>query len=179
MHFRVGFVVVMVATAGCNGRKTQIEAYEREICACKDVQCVLDADHKYQSTLRPPQTWFEKHFVSASADRAMSESVRRAEACAGAFRSTDYRCGGESGEGCPPGYRCAGIDRSVTDGQGACLRIPGYVAKAGDRCGGPEKIGCEPGSTCGKAYRGEKSIELCLSDVKGDASVSASSSAKK
>src|SRR5439155_2250883 len=124
-------------------------------------------------------SFFEKHFVSGEADRAASDAYRRADACAAVFRSTDTFCGGEAGDSCPPGYECAGIDESITDGQGDCFRIAGYVAKRGERCGGPDKIGCEPGTSCTKRYQeiGSGIVdERCTLDSSPSASASASGS---
>lgn len=154
-----GFASAIIA---CDGRKGDIEEYERDVCACKDAPCAVAVVGKHRSTLSRPQSWFERHFVSSAADRAMNEAVQRAETCASVYRAGDFRCGGESAEECPVGYRCEGIDKSIADGQGDCFRIPGFVAKSGGECGGPDNVGCEPGSTCTKTYRGEKHILRCM-----------------
>jgi hypothetical protein len=147
---------------GCSGRRKEIEDYERDVCACKDEQCIIAALAKHRVTTRSPTSWFERHFVSSSAERAMREAMQRAEKCTSVYRSSDYHCGGEAGEACPPGYRCEGIDESIPDGQGDCFRIPNYVAKSGKPCGGPDHIECEPGSTCTKTYQGEAPVFRCV-----------------
>lgn len=156
----IAWMFVVGGVVGCQGRRKEIEAYEHDVCACTDANCVVAVDAKYARALRAPWGWLERHMVSDDAERAMTESVRRAYKCAGVFVSTDDHC--DEG-GCPVGYACRRFDPSIPDGDGDCVRIPGYVAKIGEACGGPDDIACEPGSACVKVYKpiGSGHTQVC------------------
>jgi len=158
-------VAACVAMVGCRGRRKDVEAYADEMCACKDGKCVVAVDKKWHAKIDAKVTFAEKHLLAQSAEDAIRDAYRRAESCAKPFKAgEDWKCGGEAGEPCPPGFSCEIVDEEISDAQGECIRIPGYdAAKIGKACGGPANIGCEPGATCVEEPSGKEAgtIHVC------------------
>ena len=172
--------VVFVGCIGCNGRRSELEAYKNEICQCKDAACLDATQAKYLSTLERPPTWFEKKFTSRDAHFAMTTLMEQARTCMDKIRPPAPLCAGEGGLECPEGMICVDVDPNP-DGMGHCVK----PAKEGEPCIVPGDP-CAKGLFCdvtqmgdpfssGTCAKGELGLQLG-SKSKGASAPSASSS---
>src|SRR4029077_6132432 len=122
---------------GCKGRLDEYQSMQRDMCACKDRECVRRTRKEFEARLARPPSWFEKTFVSKSAEVAMQSAFDAANACADPVVPPPIRCAGESGPPCPKDMICVGGEETE-DGMGRCVPILAEGASCivpGDPCG--------------------------------------------